>query len=115
MRGTTVILTTHYLDEAAQLADRVAIVSSGKVVGLARPDELGGADARTPRVHWIENGVEHTDSTHRRRWWARSLRVSDLRSRGCKWSGQLSKRSTSIWSARSRPILLTAGRTADEH
>ena len=38
--GTTVFLTTHYLDEADQLCDRVAIVDHGRVVALGSPDEL---------------------------------------------------------------------------
>ncbi|MCU7552140.1 ABC transporter ATP-binding protein [Chitinophagaceae bacterium LB-8] len=38
--GTTVIITTHYMDEAEYLCDRVAIVESGKVVALNTPDKL---------------------------------------------------------------------------
>jgi len=38
--GTTIFLTTHYLDEADQLCDRVAIVDHGRVIALGRPDEL---------------------------------------------------------------------------
>ncbi len=39
-RGTTVIITTHYMDEAEVLCDRVAIVDSGKIVALNSPDKL---------------------------------------------------------------------------
>src|SRR3954471_14027771 len=39
-RGTTVIITTHYMDEAEFLCDRVAIIDSGKIVALATPDKL---------------------------------------------------------------------------
>jgi ABC-2 type transport system ATP-binding protein len=39
-KGTTVIITTHYMDEAEVLCDRVAIVDSGKMVVLASPDQL---------------------------------------------------------------------------
>jgi ABC-2 type transport system ATP-binding protein len=39
-RGTTVIITTHYMDEAEYLCDRVAIIDSGKIVALASPDQL---------------------------------------------------------------------------
>lgn len=39
-RGTTVIITTHYMDEAEYLCDRVAIVDSGKIVALSSPDQL---------------------------------------------------------------------------
>ena len=39
--GKTVFLTTHYMDEAQHLADRVAILRAGTIVALGRPDELG--------------------------------------------------------------------------
>lgn len=39
-KGTTVIITTHYMDEAEYLCDRVAIVDSGKIVALSSPDQL---------------------------------------------------------------------------
>lgn len=38
--GTTIILTTHYMDEAERLCDRVAIVDAGKVIALQTPDKL---------------------------------------------------------------------------
>lgn len=38
--GTTVIITTHYMDEAEVLCDRVAIIDSGKIIGLNSPDKL---------------------------------------------------------------------------
>ncbi|HEY0299646.1 MAG TPA: ABC transporter ATP-binding protein [Arachidicoccus sp.] len=39
-KGTTVIITTHYMDEAEFLCDRVAIIDSGKIISLAMPDQL---------------------------------------------------------------------------
>eukprot|EP01136_Pigoraptor_vietnamica_P021680 Opistho-1_new@72075 len=39
-RGTTVVITTHYMDEAEVLCDRVAIVDSGTIIALNTPDEL---------------------------------------------------------------------------
>ena len=39
-RGTTVIITTHYMDEAEYICDRVAIIDSGKIVALNSPDQL---------------------------------------------------------------------------
>ncbi len=39
-RGTTVIITTHYMDEAEYLCDRIAIVDSGKIVASGTPDQL---------------------------------------------------------------------------
>jgi ABC-2 type transport system ATP-binding protein len=38
--GTTVIITTHYMDEAEMLCDRVAIIDSGKIIAIASPDKL---------------------------------------------------------------------------
>ena len=38
--GTTVIITTHYMDEAEVLCDRVAIIDSGKIIALNSPDKL---------------------------------------------------------------------------
>jgi len=39
-KGTTVIITTHYMDEAEQLCDRVAIMDEGKIIALDTPDKL---------------------------------------------------------------------------
>jgi ABC-2 type transport system ATP-binding protein len=39
-RGTTVIITTHYMDEAEYLCDRVAIIDSGKIIALDSPDKM---------------------------------------------------------------------------
>ena len=40
--GKTVFLTTHYMDEAQALADRVAVISAGRIVATGTPDDLGG-------------------------------------------------------------------------
>lgn len=39
-KGTTVIITTHYMDEAEVLCDRVAIIDSGKIIAINSPDQL---------------------------------------------------------------------------
>ena len=39
-KGTTIIITTHYMDEAEYLCDRVAIIDSGKIAALNTPDKL---------------------------------------------------------------------------
>ena len=39
-KGTTVIITTHYMDEAEVLCDRVAIIDSGKIIALNSPDKM---------------------------------------------------------------------------
>jgi ABC-2 type transport system ATP-binding protein len=42
--GKTILLTTHYMDEAQNLADRVAILAAGRIVASGTPDTLGGRD-----------------------------------------------------------------------
>src|ERR1700693_3677471 len=42
--GTTILLTTHYLDEAEQLADRVAVLRDGEIIRIGTPRELTTAD-----------------------------------------------------------------------
>ena len=44
--GKTIFLTTHYMDEAQSLADRVAIIAGGEIVAEGRPDELGEREKR---------------------------------------------------------------------
>ncbi len=61
--GTTIVLTTHYLDEAAQLGDRAGVIAGGKMVDIAPIDSLGGADARIPIVRWVENGEAREERT----------------------------------------------------
>ena len=39
-KGTTVIITTHYMDEAEQLCDRIAIMDEGRIIALASPDKM---------------------------------------------------------------------------
>ncbi len=62
--GAAVLLTTHYLDEAEYLADRVGVLSGGRIVAEATPELLGGAEARTPVVSWRDAaGVRHEERT----------------------------------------------------
>jgi ABC-2 type transport system ATP-binding protein len=61
--GTTILLTTHYLDEAAELADRVGVVAGGRLVDVAPPEELGGALRRMSTVSWLEADVRRHVST----------------------------------------------------
>ncbi len=62
--GTTVLLTTHYLDEAAHLADRAAVIASGRLLDIATIDEIGGREARTPIVRWRDAaGTRHEERT----------------------------------------------------
>ncbi|TKJ21512.1 ABC transporter ATP-binding protein [Blastococcus sp. CCUG 61487] len=54
--GTTIVLTTHYLDEAAYLADRVGVIDRGRLVDVAPPEEMGGELRRRSTVRWREDG-----------------------------------------------------------
>jgi ABC-2 type transport system ATP-binding protein len=53
--GKTVLLTTHYLDEAQQLADRVAVLRAGEIVLMGKPSELTGASAKA-EIRYLRDG-----------------------------------------------------------
>jgi ABC-2 type transport system ATP-binding protein len=55
--GKTVLLTTHYLDEAEQLADRVAVMRDGRIVRIGTPRELTTAD-REVEIRYRRSGEE---------------------------------------------------------
>jgi ABC-2 type transport system ATP-binding protein len=48
--GKTVFLTTHYMDEAQELADRVAVIAAGEIVAAGTPADLGGRADATARI-----------------------------------------------------------------
>jgi ABC-2 type transport system ATP-binding protein len=62
--GTTILLTTHYLDEAEALADRVGVIANGKIIEVSPPAELGNRKNAKARVIWNENGVEKSTETN---------------------------------------------------
>ncbi len=65
--GKTILLTTHYLDEAEQLADRVAVLRQGEIVAAGAPADLTGS-AQETEIRYRENGREvvlHTDEPTR--------------------------------------------------
>jgi ABC-2 type transport system ATP-binding protein len=55
--GKTVLLTTHYLDEAEQLADRVAVMREGQIVRIGTPRELTSAELEV-EIRYRRNGEE---------------------------------------------------------
>jgi ABC-2 type transport system ATP-binding protein len=50
--GTTILLTTHYLEEAEALATRIAVIANGRIVAQGTPETLGGRETAAARVSW---------------------------------------------------------------
>jgi ABC-2 type transport system ATP-binding protein len=62
--GTTILLTTHYLDEAEHLADRVGVIAAGRMLALETPANLGGRASSRATVTWEdEAGTRQTERT----------------------------------------------------
>jgi ABC-2 type transport system ATP-binding protein len=62
--GTTMLLTTHYLDEAEHLADRVGVIAAGRMLALDTPANLGGRASSEATVTWEDHaGARHTERT----------------------------------------------------
>ncbi len=56
--GKTVLLTTHYMDEAQRLADRVAILARGRIVAEGTPEDLGDRRSRPTTISYRLDGEE---------------------------------------------------------
>jgi ABC-2 type transport system ATP-binding protein len=60
--GKTILLTTHYMDEAQALADRVVVISAGVVVADGTPDSIGGPSDAKPQIRFpLPKGVAAAD------------------------------------------------------
>jgi len=62
-QGTTILLTTHYLEEAEHLADRVGVLVNGKLLDLDTPARLGGRQQAKATVRWRDGRGEHEQLT----------------------------------------------------
>jgi ABC-2 type transport system ATP-binding protein len=61
--GTTILLTTHYLDEAEALADRVAVIAGGRIAAEGTPATLGGRSTAKATVSWLGPNGRETRTT----------------------------------------------------
>ena len=61
--GATIVLTTHYLDEAEALADRVAVINKGVIVEISTPTELGGRSTSQATVQWRDGDQIKSEKT----------------------------------------------------
>jgi ABC-2 type transport system ATP-binding protein len=61
--GTTIVLTTHYMEEAQHLADRVVILREGEIVAQGAPDSLGEHLGRETLIRYRRDGKQETVST----------------------------------------------------
>jgi ABC-2 type transport system ATP-binding protein len=57
--GKTVFLTTHYMDEAEQLADRIAVIAAGRIVATGTPGTLGGRNRMAATIRFTLPDVTH--------------------------------------------------------
>jgi ABC-2 type transport system ATP-binding protein len=56
--GKTVFLTTHYMDEAQRLADRVTIIAAGQIVARGTPEDLGARESAATTIRYRRDGEE---------------------------------------------------------
>jgi ABC-2 type transport system ATP-binding protein len=61
--GTTIVLTTHYLDEAEALADRVAVINKGVIMEVSTPAELGGRATSKATVSWRDGEITKSEQS----------------------------------------------------
>jgi ABC-2 type transport system ATP-binding protein len=75
--GTTILLTTHDLDEAEKLAERIVILAGGRIIADGSPDQLARAAATTAEVKWIQDGQLQIHATEDATDFVRKLLATD--------------------------------------
>jgi ABC-2 type transport system ATP-binding protein len=75
--GTTILLTTHDLDEAEKLAERILILAGGRIIADGSPDKLARAAATTAEVKWIQDGTLQIHATDDATDFVRKLLATD--------------------------------------
>jgi ABC-2 type transport system ATP-binding protein len=88
--GTTILLTTHYLEEAERLADRVGIIKDGMIVAEGPPAQIGGDERRIARIRFRAPDAELPEGMVAHDGWVElrsATPVSDL-ARVCGWADE---------------------------
>ncbi|MFB9658178.1 ABC transporter ATP-binding protein [Glycomyces mayteni] len=75
--GTTILLTTHDLDEAEKLAERILILAGGRIIADGSPDQLARAASTTAEVKWIQDGQLQIHATEDATDFVRKLLATD--------------------------------------
>ncbi|GAA1685065.1 ABC transporter ATP-binding protein [Glycomyces endophyticus] len=75
--GTTILLTTHDLDEAEKLAERILILAGGRIIADGSPDQLARAASTTAEVKWIQDGALQIHPTDDATDFVRKLLATD--------------------------------------
>jgi ABC-2 type transport system ATP-binding protein len=75
--GTTILLTTHDLDEAEKLAERILILAGGRIIADGSPDQLARAASTAAEVTWMQHGVLQVHATEDATDFVRKLLATD--------------------------------------
>ena len=90
--GRTIIYTTHYMEEAERLCDRIAIIDAGKLLALGTLSELLAAHGGPPTLVVKTNGARAAPADRRSARRAQSHRRAGARSTPSRWSVRRSSR-----------------------
>ena len=77
LEGTTILLTTHDLDEAGKLAERILILAGGRIIADDSPDALARAASSTAEVRWMQEGRPQVHASENATEFVRKLLSTD--------------------------------------